>query len=189
MDILKAIIMGLIQGIAEFLPISSSGHLVLADHYLRNMGKTSLWFDVLLHIATLIVVITFFFSEFMTLIRGGIKFYRFFGDKESRLFWLIVIATASTVIVALILEPFLREAVEENYKLVGILLIVNSFILILPYLLHTSQNKTLENIGPLESIFVGIAQGIGVLPGISRSGITISTGLIAGLDRASAGVF
>ncbi|MCX8097065.1 MAG: undecaprenyl-diphosphate phosphatase, partial [Spirochaetes bacterium] len=184
MDILKAVIMGFIQGVAEFLPISSSGHLVLIDHYLKDMGKTTLWFDVLLHIATLIVVITFFFKEFMMLVRGGLKFYKLFSDVESKLFWLVVIATAFTVVVALILEPILREAGETNYKIVGVFLIVNSFILLIPYIIHIrKQQKTIENIGLFESIVVGIAQGVGVLPGISRSGITISAGLVAGLDR------
>ncbi|MCX8029742.1 MAG: undecaprenyl-diphosphate phosphatase [Brevinematales bacterium] len=190
MDILKAVVMGFIQGVAEFLPISSSGHLVLADHYLRNMGKTTLWFDVLLHIATLIVVITFFFNEFLILVRGSLKFYKFFGDNESKLFWLVVLATVFTVIVALILEPVLRDTVESNYKIVGIFLIINSFILLVPYIIHFgTQQKNLENIGIFESIIIGISQGVGVLPGISRSGITISTGLVVGLDRATAGIF
>lgn len=190
MDILKAVIMGFIQGVAEFLPISSSGHLVLIDHYLKDMGKTTLWFDVLLHIATLIVVITFFFKEFMMLVRGGLKFYKLFSDVESKLFWLVVIATAFTVVVALILEPVLREAGETNYKIVGVFLIFNSFILLIPYIIRIrKQQKTIENIGLFESIVVGIAQGVGVLPGISRSGVTISAGLMVGLDRTTAGVF
>lgn len=190
MDMLKAIIMGFIQGIAEFLPISSSGHLTLVDHYLKNLGRTTLWFDILLHTATLIVVIIFFFNEFMILVRGGMKFYKFFGDKESKLFWLVVIATLFTVVIALILEPLVEEAVGNNHKIVGIFLIINSFILLMPYFIHTAgQPKNLDNIGIIESISVGIAQGIGVLPGISRSGITISTGLMVGLDRTTAGVF
>lgn len=190
MDPVKAVIMGFVQGIAEFLPISSSGHLVLMDHYLRNMGKTPLWFDVLLHIATLIVVVAFFFDEFMMLVRGGMKFYRFFSDKESRLFWLVITATVFTVVVALFLEPLLREAGERNYKLVGGFLILNSVILLVPYVVTVGgQPKSLEDIGFFESVVVGISQGIGVLPGISRSGITISAGLVVGLDRSAAGVF
>lgn len=190
MDIVKAIIMGFIQGVAEFLPISSSGHLVLADHYLSGMGKTSLWFDILLHIATLVVVITFFFKEFMILVRGGVKFYKFFSDVESKLFWLVVIATIFTVAVALIVEPILRDTVESNYKIVGVFLMINSFILLIPYIFSLRvQPKSIENIGLFESISVGVAQGIGVLPGISRSGITISTGLFMGLERTTAGVF
>lgn len=190
MSIVKSIIMGFIQGVAEFLPISSSGHLVIVDHYLKGMGKFPFWFDILLHLATLIVVVTFFFNEFMVLVRGGIKFYNFFGDAESKFFWLVVIATLFTVVIALVIEPLVSDIVVSNYKLVGVFFIVNSFILLLPYMFtYSVKSKTIGDVNLIQSIFVGISQGIGVLPGISRSGITISAGLIAGFDRSLAGTF
>ncbi len=189
MDILKSIVMGIVQGVAEFLPISSSGHLVLVDHYLKNMGKATLWFDILLHIATLFVVITFFFNEFIMLLKGMTKFYKFFDDSESKLFWLVVIATIFTVIVALLVEPIVSDIVESNYKLVGVTLIINAFILLIPYLIFNKSPKDLNNISILDSAIIGIFQGIGVIPGISRSGITISTSLLMGLDRTTAGIF
>jgi undecaprenyl-diphosphatase len=189
METLKAVIMGLVQGIAEFLPISSSGHLVLVDHYLQNMGKASLWFDVFLHIATFLVIIVFFWNEFLMLLRGMIKFYKFFNDVESKIFWLIVIATSVTVVVALLMEPLVSNIVEKNYKLVGVMLIINSVILLIPYLVNNKVSKDLGSINILDSILIGLFQGVGSLPGISRSGITISTGLTMGLERTTAGVF
>jgi undecaprenyl-diphosphatase len=189
METLKAVIMGLVQGIAEFLPISSSGHLVLVDHYLKNMGKASLWFDVFLHIATLLVIIVFFWNEFLMLLRGMIKFYKFFNDVESKIFWLIVIATSVTVVVALLMETLVSNIVEKNYKLVGVMLIINSVILLIPYLVNNKVSKDLGSINILDSILIGLFQGVGSLPGISRSGITISTGLTMGLERTTAGVF
>ncbi|MGC8964844.1 MAG: undecaprenyl-diphosphate phosphatase [Brevinematia bacterium] len=190
MDIMKAFIMGLVQGIAEFLPISSSGHLIVIDHYLRGTGKAPFWFDILLHIATLIVVIIFFFQEFMILVRGGLKFYKFFSEPESRFFWLIVIAVIFTVIIAILIEPIVVNIADVNYKLVGVFFIINSFILLLPYIIpYSVKVKSIEDISVFQSIFIGIAQGIGVFPGISRSGITISSALIVGFDRNLAGVF
>jgi len=189
MDILKSIVMGVVQGIAEFLPISSSGHLVLVDHYLKNMGKASLWFDILLHIATLLVVVTFFFNEFLMFLKGMTKFYKFFDDSESKLFWLVVIATIFTVIVALLIEPLVSNIVESNYKLVGLMLIINAFILLIPYLIVNNAPKDLNNITVIDSAIIGIFQGIGAIPGISRSGITISTSLVMGLERTTAGIF
>ncbi|MFN4244866.1 MAG: undecaprenyl-diphosphate phosphatase [Brevinematia bacterium] len=189
MEFWKSILMGFVQGIAEFLPISSSGHLAIIDNYFKNVSKFPLWFDILLHISTLIVVISFFFNEFTMLLRGGLKFYKFFDDKESKLFWLVVIATIFTVVFALLLEPLTRLA-DSNVKIVGIALIVNSVILLIPYAITlVKQPKSLESIGFIESVIIGISQGIGTIPGISRSGITISTGLVLGIERTSSGVF
>ncbi len=191
MDIVKSIVMGIIQGLTEFLPISSSGHLVLLDHFLKDFGKSNLLFIILLHVATLLVVIIYFWNEFLILVKGGLKFYKFGHDGESKIFWYVVIATMFTVIVALIIEPIVSDIVERNYKLVGIFWIINSLILLLPVIFASHQNtpKTLENISFVDSIIIGISQGIATLPGVSRSGTTISTALLLGIERSTSGVF
>lgn len=191
MDLLKSFLMGVIQGITEFLPISSSGHLAIAYQIIKGSEKGGLFFILLLHISTLIVVITFFWNDFLILVRGGLKFYKLISDSESKLFWLVVVATVVTVLVALVLYPLTSKIIESNYKIIGVFWLVNSTVLLLPVLFNLDQgtSKQLKDINLLDSIIIGISQGLATLPGISRSGTTISTALLIGFDRTTSGIF
>lgn len=187
MTALQAVILGALQGITEFLPVSSSGHLVVMKELLRLSGIPPL-FDVLLHVSTLFVVIIVFRKKigaiFGSLFRGIGRKQRE-GDRENiKVFFLIIVATAVTVILGLALS-YLH--IEQRPKIVSILFIVTAAILIGTR--FVKGNKDYSSIGLKEGLITGFAQGLGVLPGISRAGITISASLYSGLSREKAGEF
>jgi undecaprenyl-diphosphatase len=189
LTLLKAIILGIVQGLTEFLPISSSGHLVLAQSFL-NITEPPLFFDVTLHFGTLMAVVMFFrrdIYEIITAIFGrnpnkGRSTSHYKTKGSARLFaWYIIIGTIPTVIIALVLKKTIESAFV-NPLLVSIMLIVTGIILWLSGRMG-QRGKTLNT---LRAIIIGTVQGIAALPGISRSGATISTALIAGIDGEKA---
>lgn len=187
MSFLQALILGLIQGLTEFLPVSSSGHLVLA-RVLLGMDETPVFFDVLLHISTLLVVIIVFRKRIgdiiAALVRGALRKTKE-GDPENiRLFWVIILATALTAALGLGVS---KLGMEGRPKVVALLLSVTGIILILSRIMKGTDDYS--RIGVKTGIITGIAQGLGVFPGISRSGITITAGLASGLNREKAGEF
>ena len=187
MTYINAIILGAVQGLAEFLPVSSSGHLVVLQ-YLMDLGETPLLFDVLLHIATLVVVFIVFWDRILKVLKALVRYAsgkREDEDRENmRLFLIILLATVFTGALGLFLE---KLDLEGNVKLVFLLFIVTGFILILSRKLEGS--KDYGSLGVKQGLITGLAQGIGVLPGISRSGITISAALASGMTREQAGEF
>jgi undecaprenyl-diphosphatase len=189
MTTIQSLLLGVLQGVAEFLPISSSGHLVLLRR-LMNLGQVPLLYDVLLHVSTLIVVVIVFRSRIgsvFTSIWRAVKSAAGPGDRENlRLTLYILIATAVTGAVGFVLSRF--EALFFNRpRLVSVLFLVTALFL-LSTLLRRGRRDYLQ-IGFLGAVLVGLAQGIGVLPGISRAGITISVALLLGLDRQRSGEF
>ncbi len=187
MTILQAIILGALQGVTEFLPVSSSGHLVLMKDLFQLSAIPPL-FDVLLHISTLVVVVIIFRKKIGAIIASlirGIARKKTAGDGENiRLFFIIIIATAVTVVVGYGVS-FLH--VESYPKLVSALFIATAGVLIGTR--FVKGERSYGNIGVKDGLFVGFAQGLGVFPGISRSGITISASLYRGLSREKAGEF
>lgn len=187
MSFLQALILGLIQGLTEFLPVSSSGHLVLA-RVLLDVGETPVFFDVLLHISTLLVVVIVFRKRIGDIIAGvarGVVRKTREGDAENiRVFWVILLATALTVAIGLGIS---KLDMESRPKVVALLLSVTGIILILSRFMKGSGDYS--RIGVKTGIITGIVQGLGVFPGISRSGITITGGLVSGLSREKAGEF
>jgi len=187
MTALQAVILGALQGITEFLPVSSSGHLVVMKELLR-LSEIPPLFDVLLHVSTLLVVIIVFRKKigaiFGSLFRG-IRRKQREGDRENiKVFFLILVATAITVVLGLALS-YLH--IERKPMVVSILFIVTAAILIGTR--FVKGNKDYSSIGLKEGLITGFAQGLGVLPGISRAGITISASLYSGLSREKAGEF
>lgn len=191
LDILSAIILGAIQGLSEFLPISSSGHLALIPHLLGV--ETGLAFDTVLHIGTLIAIFTFFWKDIINLIKGFIlsiidltegfdKFKEGLNTiPEKRFAWLIIIGTIPTGLIGIIF----KDAVETIFRgtiFIGFFLIVTGLILYYSER-HSSGNITAKNMSFKKAVIVGICQGLAVLPGISRSGSTIASGLCLGLER------
>lgn len=187
MTAVDALILGALQGITEFLPVSSSGHLVVMKNLL-HLAEIPPLFDVLLHVSTLVVVIIVFRKKigsiFASLYRSITK-KEIEGDRVNvKLFFLIILATAVTVVLGLGIS-FLH--IEQNITVVSVLFIVTACILVGTRFVR--GRREYADIGVKEGLIVGFAQGLGVFPGISRAGITISASLYAGLSREKAGEF
>jgi len=189
-QISQSIILGLAQGLGEFLPISSSGHLVIIP-WLFNFSDPGLAFDVALHAGTLIAVLTYFWQDIIEIIR--IAFFKKTKVTSQEIIykkntlWLLAIATVPGVLAGYFLENQ-AETAFRNPMLVAIALAIAGWFLYLAdkYMQH---RKNLKEIGWKESLAIGLSQAVAIIPGISRSGATITTGLFAGLDRKSAARF
>ncbi|AHC13701.1 undecaprenyl-diphosphate phosphatase [Salinispira pacifica] len=189
MTALQAAAFGLIQGLTEFLPVSSSGHLALLKS-IWGFEDVSILFDVLLHVATLAAVLIVFRKRIWKLILSllhGIRGRADEGDRmHLKLILMLLLATVITAVLGIGIDEMLQPA--SNIKLVSLLFIVTAGILILSSRVKPG-NKGYKELGVRESIITGVAQGMGVFAGISRSGITISAGIFAGLKREEAGEF
>lgn len=187
MNYLQAILLGALQGATEFLPVSSSGHLVLLKQYF-NLEEVSVLFDVLLHVATLGAVLIVFRGKIQELWEGFIRLFRKDTHKEGALQRTILLfllcSTICTGIVGLPIDGLLEQT---SPKIVSAFFLVTAILLILSG--SRKGEKNYGNITLRDAILIGIAQGIGVLPGISRSGITIAAGLLVGLQRSVAGEY
>ncbi len=181
MNVLQALILGIIQGLTEFIPVSSSGHLVLAHHAL-GVFDHGLAFDVALHGGTLIALILYFWKD---LWRYALALFK--KSENSRLAWLLVAATIPAAIIGYLLESK-AENQFRSVKLVSLNLLLFGLVMLLAeyyYQRHTSRTK-LADIKSSQALTMGLAQAIAVVPGVSRSGSTITAGLFTGLDRVAA---
>jgi undecaprenyl-diphosphatase len=194
MDIIQSIILGAIQGVTEFIPVSSSGHLLVLRN-LMGLGEIPVLFDILLHIPTLVVIIIVFRKKILELILSLFKLLSSFIKHEKspvtarengRLILVLLIATAATALIGSGIEK-LQDYMSIAPKVTGIFFIITGIILIITKLMK--GKKEYNQIGIKEGIITGIAQGIGVLPGISRSGITIASSLFSGMKRENAGEY
>ena len=188
----QAVIMGIVQGLTEFLPVSSSGHLIIVP-YLAGWNDpfiTSLSFSVMLHIGTLAALLAYFRADWLRLVPAGLATIRdrsFDSDPDRRLAWLIALATVP----ALILGVLLNDLVEQRFRevgLVALMLVVGGGILWLAERQGSRRLLAVDLTFP-KALAIGGAQALALVPGISRSGISISAGLFAGLDRESAARF
>ena len=194
MNFIQAVLMGIVQGLSEFLPISSSAHLVFTSNFYKvfkgieivQHSNEEIFFDIMLHFGTLIAVLIFFFfflAEILKALWQCVK-SKDFSDKNAKLGLYIILGTIITVAVALPMEK-VAEKLVYSPAIVGILLVITGFVLF--YSEYRSKKTPVKTQVDLKtSIFVAIAQGIAALPGFSRSGWTIATGLFNGLDRLSA---
>ena len=184
MTIGQAALFGAVQGLTEFLPVSSSGHLAVLKA-LFGLEVPTL-FDVLLHVATLFVIIFVFRSRVGGILRSLWRWVTRSSDESDkgnlRLSWVVLVATVITGAIGFAVEHF---DIELPVKVTSALFIVTALILIGARFLHGTKDYT--SIGLREGIIVGLGQGLGVLPGVSRSGATISAGLAAGVTREKAG--
>ncbi|MGE5381344.1 MAG: undecaprenyl-diphosphatase UppP [Methylocystaceae bacterium] len=183
MSIIEAIIMGLVQGIGEFLPISSSAHLVLVP-WLFKWPDPGLTFDVGLHIGTLIAVLAFFWKDWIKLLKGAFSGMR---TTEGRLFWFLVLATIPGAAVGFALESK-AETVFRTPELIAIMLIIMGLIL---YWADRRGKKEveLEHIKLGTALTIGLSQALAIIPGVSRSGVTMTAALLLGLKREEAARF
>jgi undecaprenyl-diphosphatase len=177
MDLIQTIILGLIQGVTEWLPISSTGHLRLTEHFLDL--KVPILFDVLLHAGTLIVTLLFFHKDIKNILVALGK--RDFKTENGKLIPLIIVGTIPTALIGIVFG----NAIEALFS--NLLPIAGAFV-ICGVVLYSSKigNEKKESIGYLEALVIGTAQGIAIIPGISRSGLTIAVALLLGTKREKA---
>ncbi len=177
MNWIEAIILGLIQGLTEFLPVSSSGHLVIGQVLLGVNMSESLTFTVVVHGATVLSTIVVFFHEILKVIRGSLKFE--YNDSTKYLFKILL-----SMIPVLIVGLFLKDKVEAmfsgNLVFIGCMLLITALLLTLSSMV---RKKSTKKIPYLDALIIGIAQALAVIPGISRSGATISTGILLRNER------
>lgn len=183
MTLWQAVIMGLVQGIGEFLPISSSAHLVLVP-WLFRWHDPGLTFDIAVHFGTLIAVIAFFWRDWWRLVRGALQGIR---TLDGRLFWYLVLASVPGAAIGFLLEDK-AETIFRTPVLIATMLIVMGIIL---YWADRKSMKVLnaEQVGLGRSLLIGFSQALAIIPGVSRSGITMTTGLFTGLTREGAARF
>lgn len=180
MTIIQAIILGIVQGLTEFLPVSSSGHLVLVEHFLKVPPTGDITFEVFVHFGTLCSVVVVFWNEIIELIRSFVKTLNGFHVAEQyrssqyfRLGVFILLASVPAAIIGIKFEDAVASAFTDP-KLVAVMLVVTGLILFLTRLSKPLPDK---NVGLGSSLLIGIAQALAIVPGISRSGSTISMGM------------
>jgi len=190
-DLLKAAILGIVQGLTEFLPVSSTGHLVLLEKGMDiSQDRFGLSFDAAIHLGTLLAILVYFWSTVLRLLTawvGSIRARRWDIDTDSRLAWLIVIGTVPAAVIGFLFESTVEEKLR-NPALVATMLILFSGALVLAELLGKRRLQA-SQLGATAALFIGLAQAVALIPGVSRSGITISAGLLAKLERQQAAVF
>lgn len=194
---LAAVIMGIVQGLTEFLPVSSSGHLIIVPYLLgpylpgfRDPFIVSLEFSVILHIGTLIALLIYFRSDWLRLVPAffaSIRDRSLAGDPDRRLAALLAVATAPALVFGFLLHD-LEDVIREQVGLVALMLVVGGGILWLAERTGTRRKVALD-LPFSHALAIGGAQALALVPGISRSGISISAGLFAGLRRDEAARF
>jgi len=181
---IKAIIFGVVQGATEFLPVSSSGHLIILHQFLSLPIKNEAMFDVLLHLATLLAVVSFFWRDIKVMTISWIKSLFGKNDEYSRLSWFILFSTIPAALIGLLFEGY----IENNFRNIPVV----SFMLVFVGLLFivvekiSIKTKNLNQSNFKNVFFVGLAQVFALIPGTSRSGITIIAGLLTKLKREEA---
>lgn len=194
MSSLQAILLGIIQGLTEFLPVSSSGHLVIFQH-LFGLKEPAVSFNISVHVGTLIVVIIVFRREIWSILFSFVyslillfkkkrRFDDIIQDTDFKLSLLIITGSFPTAIIGLFFKS-IADKLFSSIMLVGLMLIVTGFLLLLTRNLNKSR-KGINLFSFKDAAIIGITQGLAIIPGISRSGSTIAAGLFLGLDRETA---
>jgi undecaprenyl-diphosphatase len=173
MDLLQAIILSVVQGLTEWLPISSSGHLVIAQKLMNLTLPVA--FDVFLHLGTLIAVVAFFWRDIVRILKAFFTLQR--GSPDFKMAVYVIIGTIPTAIIGLTFESFF-ESLFSSARDVGVAFIITGILL-----LSTKFSGGTKSLSWLTSIIIGVMQGIAIAPGISRSGSTMSIGLLSGVDK------
>jgi undecaprenyl-diphosphatase len=183
LSILQAVVFGLVQGLGEFLPISSSAHLILVP-WLFGWEDPGLTFDIALHVGTLVAVVIYFWKDWVQLI---VKGFTDIQSMEGRLFWYLAAASIPGAVGGLLLEKS-AETIFRSPLLIAVVLILMGLAL------YGADKRSIKNIELHDvtlgkSILIGVSQVLAITPGVSRSGITMTTGLLAGMTREGAARF
>ena len=195
MNLIQAILMGIVQGLSEFLPISSSAHLVFTSNFYKvfkgieivQHSNEEVFFDIMVHLGTLIAVLIFFRKDIAEILKAmwhALK-TKDWSDKKAKLGLYIALGTVITVALALPIKD-IAEKLVYSPSIVGILLFITGFVLLASEYMSKHFTAKRENVDIKTSILIGLAQGLAALPGFPRSGWTIATGLFFGLDRVTA---
>ncbi len=192
MTLLQALVLGLVQGATEFLPISSSAHLVLVRWLLgwRFDGRAAFAFDVLVQLGTLVAVLAYFARDLWRLLRAiGRALVRGkpWGDPDARLGWLVLAATVPAAVAGVLLHDWVEEAFRRPALAAAFLLVTAAMLLVAEA--RRTRAKPLADLTLLDALWIGLAQTLSLFPGISRSGATIAGGRLRGLPRPDAARF
>ena len=192
-NIIEAVILGTVQGLTEFLPVSSSAHLNVFP-WIFGWEEISESFDVALHLGTLFVIVIFFFKDWLNLFMGGMKkVFKKEDSVEGKIFWYLVIATIPAGILSLVLDKVSDKIIGEDINLQMAIIAVTLIVMgILLYIADKKSKSTTnyENLSLKQSILIGASQAIAAaFPGVSRSGITMTTARFLKVDRESAAKF
>jgi len=184
MEIIKAIILGIIQGLTEFLPVSSSGHLELGKAILgdTSVGEESLIFTVVLHFATALSTVVIFRKDIIDLLKGLLQFK---WNSETQFAFKIGLSMIPAIFIGLFFEEELEQFFGSSIMFVGFMLLITGALL---FLADRAKNTT-KNVSISNAILIGVSQAVAMLPGISRSGATISTSVLLGVDKTKAARF
>jgi len=189
-DLLRAVALGIVQGLTEFLPISSSGHLIITRELFGWDVANDLTFDVALHLGTTLALLVFFWQEWLRMLRGGISWAM--GDRDpgkatvygARLLFLLAIGSIPAAIVGLIFDNYVEEKVRSP-------LVVGAMLLTFGIVLFSMESlgrrlRTIDGCGWRDVLWIGCAQAVSLVPGVSRAGVTISAALGRGFSRQEA---
>jgi undecaprenyl-diphosphatase len=188
MDILRAILLGVVQGATEFIPVSSSGHLVLVP-WLLGWDSPGLVFDTVVHWGTLVAVLAFFWRDWWRLIsawlRGLVRWE--WHDPEARLMWLLIAGSIPAAVIGYLLESFFESLFGQPVWVSAFLLVTAGLLALGEWL--GRQTRQMGDLRLRDALVVGLGQAAAIAPGISRSGTTIVAGLLRGMERAAAARF
>lgn len=181
---MQSIILGIVQGLTELLPISSSAHLTLIP-WIFNWSGLSESFDVALHFGTLLAIGLFFFKDWVELIKGGYKLaVKKEKSTEGRMFWYIVLATIPGGIIGFLLDHFLENALKAPLIIATALIVMGIILYVVDK--NCKSKISYEKMGLKETFLIGLSQALAFIPGVSRSGVTMTTARILKVDRKSA---
>ncbi len=197
MEMYQGIILGILQGLTEFLPVSSSGHLVLGQIFF-GITESQLIFDISLHVGTLLAILVVYFSDIRSILASVFSFlskalsgkpvkHLFHEDPHLRMVGLILIGSVPTAVIGLFIKQY-EAVLFSSASLVGMMLILTGVILWVSRNYYTAEPLGV-GFGIKKAILIGTVQGLAVMPGISRSGSTIAASMMAGLDRQTAARF
>jgi len=193
--VFQAIVIGIVQGLTEFLPVSSSAHLILVPQLLgwNDAFINSASFDVMLHMGTLLALVVYFWRDLLDLIAAGFASIRdrsLAGDPNRKLAWLLVISVIPAALLGVLGESFFDNYFREPDRLIYVcgILIIGAIILFIAERVGT-RARALDQANTTDAAVIGVAQAFALFPGISRSGITLAAGLFRGLKRDSAARF
>lgn len=190
MSFIEILILGFIQGVAEFLPISSSAHLIIfRDLFGIGSGMSAnmeLTFDIALHFGTLLAIGVFFFKDFIKMISKG--FTKGVKDNDGKILWYLVAATIPAAIVGVLFEDTIENIIRSNYVIIALALAIMGVIIYLADK-YSKESKDIKKMTLKDAVIIGCSQVFALIPGFSRSGTTIAAGRVLGLERESAAKF
>jgi undecaprenyl-diphosphatase len=191
MTILQAIILGIVQGLTEFLPISSSGHLILVPwlfnwHFLLENPGLNKTFDVALHLGTFVAVLAYFWREVVRLIVAWFRSIgrRSLAEPEAKLAWLLLVSTIPAALVGVALESFITDQLGRPWIIAVAMIVFAGFMYAVDHI--AKLDRDLGSLGWGGAVLIGVAQALALIPGVSRSGVTMMAGLLLRFDRESA---